>query len=312
MNAFLAVSVPLFGIIGAGWLAGRFHLFNDHVAPALNAFVYFIALPALFIKGMATAPLSDLFNADYLLVVGGGYFLAWIPAIIIGRLFFAKRLGELSLHSGATIFANSGNMGVPLIILAFGDEAILLAIAGVLFNATVIFICMMLMLEIDRVGGMGKLSLSRLGGPLLEVLRNPLLVSAFIGFCIAGSGLELPQVALQFLDLLGQSVAPCALFGIGLVLSSVSIRGELVEVGYVSLYKLIVHPAATWFLAVWVWPLEPLEEAVAVTVAALPTGVLIFILADRYGVYRQRAAAAILVSTALGVITASAVVAHYH
>jgi predicted permease len=70
-------------------------------------------------------------------------------------------------------------------------------------------------------------------------------------------------------------------------------------------FKLIIHPLVTWWLAFYVFDVEPLWATVAVVMAALPAGANCFVLASRYGVYVQRASSAILLSTVAAVVTVS-------
>jgi predicted permease len=74
---------------------------------------------------------------------------------------------------------------------------------------------------------------------------------------------------------------------------------------------MLVHPLVVWVLATQVFALAPIQVAVATILAALPSGANVFILAQRYGVYVERAATTILVTTALSVVTAALLLAHY-
>ena len=58
MAAIVDVVLPVFAIMLAGYLAGRFRLLGDASSEALNGFVYYGAIPALFFVSMAQAPLG--------------------------------------------------------------------------------------------------------------------------------------------------------------------------------------------------------------------------------------------------------------
>lgn len=308
MNALLDVVFPVFAIILAGWLAGRFRLLGQDSTAALNGFVYFIALPALFVSTTAAAPVDAVLDWRLLAVVGGGYVLTAIPMAILARVFFSKRIGEVGLHAGAAVFANTGYMGIPLTLAAFGTAAVNPMIATVLANLFLVLGFAAAVLEIDKTGSTGpRVVLVAIQG----IARSPLLAACLLGMAISAVGLTIPGPAQNFLDLLGSAAGPCALFAMGLFLVGQSVRRGAVEVGWISIAKLILHPLATWLIARYVLPLDPLEEAVAVLMAALPTGGLIFVLAQRYEVYVQRATAAILVSTVASVVTVTLVIQYY-
>lgn len=308
MQALIDVSIPVFAIILAGYLAGRFKLLGQDSTAALNGFVYFIALPALFLSSTSQAPVAEVLDASLLAVVAGGYFATAIPVAVIARLFFSKRIGEVGLHSAASVFANTGYMGIPLALTAFGDAATNAMIATVLANLFIVLGIASAVMEVDRTGATGpRVVVDAVRG----LVRSPLLCACAAGMVLSALQISIPGPALKFLDLLGAAAGPCALFAMGLFLVGQSVRRGAGEVAWITAVKLIVHPLATWLIARYLIPLDPLEEAIAVLMAALPTGGLIFVLAQRYGVYVQRATAAILVSTIVSIATVSFTIQHY-
>lgn len=308
MEAFIDVTLPIFGIIFAGWLAGRSGLLGQDSTAALNGFVFYVSLPALFIAATSRAPVEAVLAVDLLLVIAAGYAVTGGLAAAVSRLFFSKRTGEVALNTGCAVFANTGYMGIPLMLTAFGPVATNATIGAVLANLFIVLGLATAFLEIDKTGAKG---ISVLTQAMLGLVRSPLLVACAMGLAISASGFSLPGTALRFLDLLGAAAGPCALFAMGLFLVGQSVRRGAGEVGWLSVLKLIVHPLVTWLFAVYIWPLEPLEEAIAVLMATLPTGGLMFVLAQKYGVYIQRSTATILVSTVLSVITVSAALQYY-
>jgi malonate transporter len=132
---------------------------------------------------------------------------------------------------------------------------------------------------------------------------NPLVVAPLLGLALRGAGIPLPAPVETFLNLLGAAAAPCALFALGLFLVGTRLRANLPEIGWITLLKLVVQPALTWVLAVKLLHLEPFWADSAVLLAALPTAALVFTLAQQYDIYVERASSAILVTTALSVLT---------
>src|SRR3546814_15985225 len=72
------------------------------------------------------------------------------------------------------------------------------------------------------------------------------------------------------------------------------------------LLKLLVQPAITWLLAYHFFTMEPVWAAGALIQSALPTGALVFVLAQQYGIYLQRSTAAIMASTVVSLLPLSA------
>lgn len=308
MEALITVTLPIFGIMLAGYLAGRFGLLGQDSTAALNGFVYFVALPALFIKAMAEAPFDEILNGPFLAAWYGGQLGVFALALLIATFVFADRLGALSMHAIAAIFANTGYMGIPLLMIAFGDVMTLPAVIVTVANGAIVMAFLTAILEVDRSTGRLK-DIARDVG--LGLVKSPLVLSAALGLALSAAEIRLPGPVSTFLDLLGDAAGPCALFAMGLFLVGQSIRRGAVEVMWVSALKLIAHPLLTWAIATFLLDMPTHFVAAAVIMAALPTGSLIFVVGERYGVYVQRAAAIILVSTIASVPTVSFVVQHY-
>lgn len=306
-RAVLDVVLPVFGIILAGYLCGRFGVLGQASSEALNRFVYFVALPALFFVSMARVPIGEVFNLPFLAAYGGGVLGVALVSLPVARLVFGNGLGPSGLHALSATFANTGYMGIPLLITAFGTQATLPAIIATVLNGAVVMAIGIAIIELDLARGRGaaRIVADVAGG----VARSPLVISAVAGILASGAGLPLPKPVVTFCDILGAAAPPAALFAIGLFMVGRGITRGLPEVSWLVVLKLLAQPALTWVLAVPVLDLDPLWAAAAVTLAALPTGSLVFVLASQYGVYVQRATAAILVSTIFSVITLSALLA---
>jgi predicted permease len=303
MLPVLNVVLPVFGIILAGYLCGRFGLLGQSSSEALNAFVYYVALPALFFISMARVPLADIFNGAFLLAYGGGALIAALLAVFAGRLLFANRPAAQGLHGLAAIFSNTGYMGIPLLITAFGPEAALPAIIATVLNGAVVMAIGIVIVEIDlsRGQGLGRILADAAKG----VGRSPLVLSAVAGIAFSLAGWPLPAALATFCDILGAAAPPAALFAIGLFMVGRSLTAGAGETAWLVAFKLLVQPAITAVIAYGLLSMAPLWAETAVALAALPTGALVFVLAQQYGVYTQRATAAILASTVLSVATLS-------
>ena len=109
----------------------------------------------------------------------------------------------------------------------------------------------------------------------------------------------------------GRGAVPCALFALGATMAGYRIAGDLKDSVAITALKLGLHPLLVWLLATEVFAVSPLHTAVATIVAALPVGVNVFILARAYDTYVRRSASAVLISTALSVLTTGLVLAQF-
>ncbi|MBX6370398.1 MAG: AEC family transporter [Rhodospirillales bacterium] len=305
MAPIFNVALPVFGLILAGYLSGRMGWLGSESSTALNRFVYWMALPALLFVGMAKVPVREVLNWPFLAAFGGGTTFAFALAFAVNRAAFPSRLAEQTLRSLSTAFANVGYMGVPLYLAAFGPERTLPALIATVFVSAIAVAGAVALIELDLASGNGKPRILRDIG--LALLKNPLVVMPLAGLALSAAGARLPLPIETFCSLLGAAAGPCALFAIGLFLVGKPLVGNWTELGWISLMKLVVQPAATWVLAVPVLQLEPFWAGSAVLLSALPTGALVFTLAQNYEVWPGGASTAILVTTVLSVVTVSAI-----
>lgn len=202
-----------------------------------------------------------------------------------------------------TSFANSGYMGIPLVITALGEEAALPAIIGTAFMNIVFISLTIALVETGESKKVGAIGIGR--DVAAALIKNPLIVPVVVGVMIPAFGLKLPAPLEAFCDLLGNAAGPCALFAIGLFLAGQSVREDLGQVSVLVFLKLIVHPLITWLLVTHVFVLEWPWATATILMSALPTGVNCFVLAQRYRVFVAPTSSTILLSTMLSVITVS-------
>jgi predicted permease len=154
----------------------------------------------------------------------------------------------------------------------------------------------------------GRMSIGVLKTVGVGLLKNPMIVSISLGLIVSSFGMPIPKPANEFLSMLGAAATPGALFAIGASLATKSAE-KLAVAGWLSFAKLILHPSAVAFAALVLFQVDPYAAGVMITAAALPVAGNVYILAQHYGVAPTRVSASILISTALSVITISAVIA---
>ena len=134
MLAVVNVVLPVFAIMAAGYLCGRLGLLGQGSSQALNGFVYYVALPALFFIATARVPVDQVLNGPFLAAYGGGVVAVVLLALAVGRWVFRLNLAELTLHAMSAMFANTGYMGISLLFVAYGEVGRLPAIITSIFN----------------------------------------------------------------------------------------------------------------------------------------------------------------------------------
>ena len=304
MQAILNVAFPIFGVILAGYLAGRWRILGGEATAALNAFVSYFALPVLFFGTLARTPVQAVLDPALL----GGFSLAVVTTFAVGmittRLVSRGGLAAMSLQGIASSWGNVGYMGVPLCLAAFGESGLPPAMLTVIVTAVVSMVFGVMLIELEVAAGHGPIR--TFFRAAFNVVRNPLPLS--IGFGIAASwiGVPVPVPVEKWIDLLGAAAAPCALFAIGLFLSDKSIKSGLAEAGLATLIKLLLQPLLAALILPFFIDIRSVPGQVALLMAALPTAANAFVLAKQFDVSVEQNTAAVLLSTAFSVITVSA------
>ncbi len=309
MQPVINVVLPVFAIILTGYLAGRFKILGDEGGEVLQRFVFYVAMPVLLFYAMARVNPQDIMNGPYLTAYLGGQTITFALAMIAAKVLFKRRPAEAALSGMASIYGNTGYMGIPLIMAAFGPDWVVPAIIATIINAAVVMGVVAAIIEADLSVGDGFMGVVKDASGAL--LRNPLLVAPVLGFAWSMTGIGLAAPIVTFSQILGAAAGPCALFSIGLFLVGKSLHRNPVEVSWMVFLKLLVHPAATWFIAFQILEMDVMWATLAVVMAALPTGANIFILARRYSLSLDRTSAVILISTVLSVLTLSVLFSHW-
>jgi malonate transporter len=303
LQTILNTALPFFALIFCGYGAGHFRLLSEASIAGVNAFVFYFALPAFIFNLLATSPLSDIANGPFISAYLGTGLVVFAVAAVLGRFLFKVRRSEAALQGSAAVLGNTGYMGIPLVAAAFGDRAAIPMVLGLTLEATVLIPLTIILVEAQKGldAGWSQLLRSVTGA----MGRNPIIVAIFAGVLLSATGLGLPTPVENFTGLLGGAAGPCALFALGATLTSFPISAGISEVSYMTFFKLLVHPAAIWFATTRLFDVDPLWASVAILGAALPVAANVFIVAKQYDTYVERISSAILISTAISVVTVS-------
>ncbi|MEK9645115.1 MAG: AEC family transporter, partial [Alphaproteobacteria bacterium] len=272
--------------------------------------VYWFALPPLIFIGMAQTPVDRILNGPFILAVSLGIVGTGVFVVLGSRFLFGNRGPANGLHAMAALFSNTGYMGIPLFIAAFGEDRVLPAVTATVLNMF-FYGTMTAWVAATKTDGDAKSGGAVVAFVAGSLAKNPLVVAPVIGLAISAAGLSVPAPVDNLCRILGAAAAPGALFALGLFLVGQRITAGLGEVSWITFFKLIAQPALTWWLAFHVLEMERFWAVSAVLLAALPTGALVFVTAQQNGIYVQRASAGIVMSTVFSVVTLTALLAWF-
>jgi malate permease and related proteins len=284
LERILTIVVPLFAVVAVGYFYARRHRPDMAAATAVNmdVFVPALVLSALASRNADLAAQGPLALAGLLLVLGSGL-LAWPLARAAGA--------AVRTFVPPMMFVNSGNMGIPLLVLAFGEQAMAAAVVLFLVENLLHF-------------SLGTRMLDR-GAHLLGVLGTPVMLASLAGLALNLLGLGLPPMVALPVDLLGQVAIPLMLFTLGVRLTDL----DLEDWG-LGLLGALARPLSgvllAWIIAA-VLGLPGDQTRILIVFGALPPAVLNAVFAERYGQEPERVASIVLLGNAAALVTIPAV-----
>ena len=135
------------------------------------------------------------------------------------------------------------------------------------------------------------------------MLRNAFIIGILLGFLVNVTGLTLPGVFWDAIDMIARAALPAALFALGGILVRYRPEGDMRTILFICAVTLILHPAIVYVLGLSVGLDKDAFRSLVLTAAMAP-GVNAYVFADMYGAARRVVASSVLITTAMTVLTA--------
>jgi predicted permease len=271
MQQIFSIIFPIFAIVLVGYLYGRRHAPDMAAANQLNLDIFVPALifHVLSKKSFELGAYQELALAALIIVMGSGV-LAWGVARLMRF--------ETKTFVPPMMFSNSGNMGLPLALFAFGEAALPAAVVLFIVENTLHFSVGMKMMD------------SRTS--MLGILRIPMVIATIVGIAFSLTGWVLPEVLSVSIEMVGQVAIPLMLFSLGVRLTGIDLRDW--RIGVVGA---IVCPATGLIIALMITPffdLPPLQYGQLLIFSVLPPAVLNFMIAEKYNQEPRKVASIVM------------------
>ncbi|MBD3665619.1 AEC family transporter [Sulfitobacter aestuariivivens] len=303
MIAIFLKTLPFFALIGVGYWAGRTRFFSEEATAYLTKFVFYFALSAMLFRFSANLSLAEVWDTRMVMAYLWGTAFTYGIATLVGYL---RRLdvSTTAVEAQCAAIGNTGFLGIPMLTLLLGADAIGPMMLALAVDLIVFSSLITILITGSREGAVTLRAFRTVG---LGLIKNPMIVAMVLGFTWSGLAIPIPVPMNEFLAILGGAATPGALFAIGASLATKSAERMQIA-GWLSFCKLVLHPVLVGF-AMMIFYVDSYKSGVLIATAALPVAGNVYILAQHYGVAPQRVSAAILVSTALSIVTVSLVVA---
>ncbi len=288
--------LPLFGLIFLGFFAAKLVKLPIEGLAWMNFFIVYVALPALFYRLLAKTPVEQFASVGFIAISVFATLVVFVLVFLVAGLRNGGNVGEATIQAFAAAYGNIGYMGPPLAIAAFGPEAGVPVALIFCFENSMHFTIAPFLMSLD--GENDKSAGKMAADVLFKIFTHPFIVATIAGVLAAIFKLQLPGSIDKLLEFLSGAAAPCALFVMGVTAALRPLKRVPIELGYIIPVKLILHPALVYVLMVALIPdLNPVWLYSAVMLAALPTATNVFVIAQQYQVWQERASSAVVIST---------------
>ncbi|MBK1634269.1 AEC family transporter [Rhodovulum adriaticum] len=276
----LEIVAPVFLLAGVGFAWVK--LGNEYRVQFVTQLAMTLSVPCLIF----TALMKTEIEPQALTALSLAAVAAYAAVTVLCMAVVALARLDRRTYLAPVIFGNTGNMGLPLALFAFGEAG--LEYAVVVFAVMAIY---SFTFGVWLVSG---------GGSLVKVVREPLVAATVLGGIFLWQGWQTPPFLTNTLDLIGQMAIPLMLITLGVAIARLH-PGHLPRAVWLSAVKLALCLAAAVGVGLW-FELPPVPFAVLVLQISTPVAVTSYLLAEKYGADAQAVAGLVVVSTLMSVL----------
>ncbi len=279
--SILAVIAPIFftAFLGFCWSAFKQPYHGEFV----SKLVMNIGCPCLILSTMTEASIP----LDHFGLIGMVTASGLLAFFIINRVFIHIMKDEWRTYMSSLSFANTGNMGVPICLFAFGESALALSL-------TVFMVTSMLHFSLGVSWSSGQAAFKTL-------LRSPVFYSAILAAILVVLQIKLPTALFNMLDLVGSMAIPLMLFSLGVSLHSIRVN----QLGRSSAYAVfrLLSGFLVGLVLCEVFQLEGMIRGVVLIQSTMPSAVFNYLIASTFHREPEKVAAVVVISTMLSFVS---------
>lgn len=302
MQALLDVILPVFLVIGFGYLAAWRHWFSESGVDGLMSFTQNFAIPCLLFRAIWTLDLGQDFDAFLLLSFYTGSTTCFLTGFLGAKYVFGRDTQDSIAIGFCCLFANSVMLGLAITERAYGTDALAANYAIVALHAPFCYGIGITAMEIARAHERGDRKREIPVTVLKAMFRNALFIGIMLGVVFNLGGIGLPVTVTTALDMMVRAALPAALFGMGGVLYRYRPEGDFRVIAFICAVTLVLHPTVVWMMG-RATGLSTEAFRSAVLTASMAPGINTYVFANMYGRAKRVAASGVLIATALSIFT---------
>ena len=299
MADVLNLTIPMFSLIGIGYMLRRIQFMSEQDGTVLSKFAFYILLPPLMFTSILSGDASRSLNINFIFSYEIITISIFVLTYLLGVLIKLKTM-EKAIFGLNAAYPNYGYIGVPLCILAFGAEAAI-PLALILLADTFVLLTTLIFYKLTETR---KTSLRELSKEIIQrFIYNPLMMSVFVAFIFSTVDIKIVTAIDRTLSIVAASATAVALIALGVSLNLTSITNQKSVLFFITVIKLIVHPILIFIVFQFQTNIDPIWVKTAIVCASLPVAANVFVLANYYKNFESESAAAITITTIVSSIT---------
>lgn len=331
MAGVLAGFAVIWSIILVGVLVGRCGVLGDGAQRTLSQFAFWVASPCLLFLTVSQAQIAVILSAPLVVAMVSAWATAVLWWVIHGSYRWSRRrrapgragrpcptardgvvirddehrpgVGQIVMSGQAASQVNSANLGIPLTTFVLGDASYVVPV--ILFQLAINTPVYLTIMDVAVLGRRPNI-----GSILRSVVTNPMVMGSLLGVLFSATGWQLPDIALQPVELIAGAAIPCMLAAFGMSLTQhkplEGTRAHKAQVALLSALKLLVMPTLAWLCGLALG-LEGTALFGVVLMASLPTAQNVYVAAVRYRTAEPVTRDVVLVTSVVAMLTMAAV-----
>lgn len=277
----LNVVAPVFVLASIGFIWVKIGL--EYRVEFITRLAMTLSVPCLIFVALTKTEIDPNSLSDIVLATIVGYGVLTAVTYVFVRLFKIN----VSTYLPPLIFGNTGNLGLPLALFAFGDVG--LGYAVVIFAVMAVY---SFTFGIWVVSG---------GGSLTKVIREPIVGATLLGGLFLYNSWRVPTIVENTLGLIGQMAIPLMLITLGVAVARLRPAGIFRSL-LMSLLKVVIGISIAFVVGRF-FGLAPIPFAVLILQLSTPVAVTSYLMAEKYADEAEIVAGLVVVSTMVSVFT---------
>jgi len=276
MNHFVVALVPVLVLIFIGYCLKRVHFIGDEIWAGIEKLTYYVMFPALLIfnigrQNVQGAPWQEMFAIVFIVLAVAALSLLTLFKLqsqMSGRTFTSVFQGCIRFNSYIAFAVSAAFYGKDGLGLASISAGFMIVLVNFLCVGVFVFY--------------GNSAASSSKAFIKQILLNPLIIGCVLGWILSLSGIGLPGVSADILDILGRAALPIGLMAVGAALKPRLIKGHFGAIASASTMQFLLKPALLLWLCS-LFGLSSLVTGVLLIAFISPTASSAYILARQLG-----------------------------